>query len=94
MSKQPPQVQFNFEPDTIEQAPTDDIIDEIIEDVIDEKEVGVNLPDIEKQEIVQEDVFEYPDNIGVLPEKVKKILKVILWKKAKYLKNQNPENKH
>ncbi len=74
MSKQPPQVQFNFEPDTIEK-PADDIIDEIIEDVIDEKDFGVNLPDIEKKEIVQEDVFEYPDNIGVLPEKVKEDIK-------------------
>lgn len=74
MSKQPPQVQFNFEVDTIENA-TDDIIDEIMEDVIDQPETSVNLPDIEKKEIVQEDVFEYPDNIGVLPEKVKEDIK-------------------
>ncbi len=89
MSKQPPQVQFNFEPDTIEK-PADDIIDEIIEDVIDEKEVGVNLPDIAKQEIVQEDVFEYPDNLAVLPDKVKKDIESDFMEKGEVFKEPKP----
>lgn len=91
MSKQPPQVQFNFEPDTIEPSKADDLIDEIIEDVIDEQEPSVKLPDVEKQVIKTEDVFEYPDNLAVLPDKVRKDIEAEFMEQGEVFKETKPK---
>jgi len=74
MSKNPPQIQFNFSEETPEEL-TLELKDNIDEEIQEEEEI--NLPDISKREIVQEDVFELPkkkefvDNLAVLPDELK-----------------------
>ena len=73
MSKNPPQIQFNFSEETPEELTLE--LKDNIEEEIEEEEI--NLPDISKREIVQEDVFELPkkkefvDNLAVLPDELK-----------------------
>jgi len=87
MSKQPPQVQFNFEPDAIEDEKISEI-DYTIEDEIEEAVPKMKLPDISKQKIIEEDVFEYPDNIGVLPDSIRANLETEFMEEGKVFKDK------
>ena len=85
---QPPRVLFNFtEDDIASSAPDkiDNVIDELCEsdgedllldDVKDVKEDRLNLPSIEREKIVQEDIFDVKQNVTekVKPEKKKRQL--------------------
>jgi len=92
MSKQPPQVQFNFEPDAIEDQKISEI-DYTIEDEIEEAEPKMKLPDISKQKIIEEDVFEYPDNIGVLPDSIRANLETEFMEEGKVFKEIKPRSR-
>lgn len=68
--KQPPRVQFDFEPDSIpENIPPslDDVpsLNMSIEDDYDTHEL--ELPSIEKKEIIEDEIFQMPDNLAVRP---------------------------
>lgn len=79
--KVPPRVQFQYEPD-LKPEPVDDEPEEEFESY--EEEVGeppavtanARMPEVVgKEEIVGETIFEYPDNIAVMPDEVKENLK-------------------
>ena len=99
MSKNPPQIQFNFSEETPEELTLE--LKDNIEEEIEEEEI--NLPDISKREIVQEDVFELPkkkefvDNLAVLPDELKEevaeIKQVKLTKKGKPRKQMSDAHK-
>jgi len=71
--KQPPRVQFDFEPDSIPEdvPPSLEISEGIpslnmsIEDDYESNEL--DLPSIEKQEIIEDEIFQMPDNLAVKP---------------------------
>ena len=77
-NKQPPRVQFDFEPDPVpESVPPPSQSFELPEgeppsigvEISDETETTeLDLPSIEKEEIVENDIFQYPDNIAVRPD--------------------------
>ena len=101
MSKNPPQIQFNFSEETPEEL-TLELKDNIEEQIEEEEEI--NLPDISKTEIVQEDVFEIPnkkeefvDNLAVLPDELKEqvaeIKQVKLTKKGRPRKQMSDAHK-
>lgn len=70
MPSQPPKVQFNFEPDESLEPQEEVLPDQIEEQILDDEPSKLNVPDISKQEIRSEDVFDMP-NLAVLPEDVK-----------------------
>lgn len=71
--KQPPRVQFDFEPDSIpeDEPPYLEVSEGIpslnmsIEDDYESNEL--DLPSIEKQEIIEDEIFQMPDNLAVKP---------------------------
>ena len=73
-NKQPPRVQFDFEPDPIpESVPPPSQSFELPEG--EPPSVGMEisdgeleLPSIEKQEIIENDIFQMPDNLAVRPD--------------------------
>jgi hypothetical protein len=77
-NKQPPRVQFDFEPDPIPESvppPSQSFelpegeppsIDVEISDEVSTSEL--ELPSIEKQEIIEDDIFQMPDNLAVRPD--------------------------
>ena len=75
-NKQPPRVQFDFEPDSIpENVPPPSESFELPEGEPPHSAVGMEisdgeleLPSIEKQEIVENDIFQMPDNLAVRPD--------------------------
>lgn len=70
MPSQPPKVQFNFEPDESLEPQQEILPDEIEEQILEDEPSKLNVPDISKQEIRSEDVFDMP-NLAVLPGDVK-----------------------
>lgn len=70
MPSNPKLIQFNFESD--EPLPTQEEVlpDEIEEQILEDEPNRLKVPDISKQEIVTEDVFDMP-NLAVMPEDVK-----------------------
>ena len=90
---QPPRVLFNFEPEqlppqeenvnmSIEDEPVDDGA-EPMEDIVD------RLPNVEKKPIVSEDIFDFDDNIAVMPESVKKDVQQDLMEQGTNLDEQH-----
>jgi hypothetical protein len=81
--KVPPRVLFQYEPDPVPAPePEPDMDDEVSDFESYEEEVGEpesateRMPKfVDKEEIVGETIFEYPDNIGVMPDEVKENLK-------------------
>jgi hypothetical protein len=79
--KVPPRVLFQYEPDPVpapEPEPDDEVSDfESYEEEVGEPESATErMPKfVDKEEIVGETIFEYPDNIGVMPDEVKENLK-------------------
>lgn len=77
-NKQPPRVQFDFEPDPIpESVPPPSQSFELPEgeppsidvEISEETETTeLDLPSIEKEEIVENEIFQYPDNLAVRPD--------------------------
>ncbi len=80
-SKQPPRVQFDFEPDQIpENEPPPSLSFELPPQSVDEPpsidveisdEVStseLDLPNIEKQQIIENEIFQMPDNLAVRPD--------------------------
>ncbi len=82
-NKQPPRVQFDFEPDQLPESvppPSDSfelppqsvdepphcVVDVEISDEVESTEL--DLPSIEKQEIIENEIFQMPDNIAVRPD--------------------------
>ena len=78
--KQPPRVQLNFEPD-YEPPPQDDRMTDIdidIKDVDATEETIDMMPKVEeKEQINEKDIFDnMPDNLAVLPDKVREELEI------------------
>jgi len=73
-NKQPPRVQFDFEPDPIpESVPPLSQSFELPEGEPPSIDVEISdgeleLPSIEKQEIIENDIFQMPDNLAVRPD--------------------------
>ena len=73
-NKQPPRVQFDFEPDPIpESVPPLSQSFELPEGEPPSIDMEISdgeleLPSIEKQEIIENDIFQMPDNLAVRPE--------------------------
>lgn len=77
-NKQPPRVQFDFEPDQLPESvpppsqsfelPEDEppSIDVEISDEVSTSEL--DLPNIEKQQIIENEIFQMPDNLAVRPD--------------------------
>lgn len=76
--KVPPRVQFQYEPD-LKPVAVDDEVEEFEsyeEEVGEPPAVIERMPEVVgKEEIVGESIFEYPDNIAVMPDEVKENLK-------------------
>jgi len=90
---QPPRVLFNFEPEqlppqeenidmSIEDEPVDDGADPL-GDVID------RLPNVEKTPIVSEDIFDFDDNIAVMPHSIKKDIESDFMEEGRNLEQQH-----
>ena len=76
--KVPPRVQFQYEPDLKPEPVVDESLDfESYEDEVGEPpEITERMPEVVgKEEINGENIFEYPDNIAVMPDEVKENLK-------------------
>ena len=73
---QPPRVLFNFEPEQL--PPQEENVNISIEDEDESTDCDVaesiceRLPDVARPEIVQDDIFDFDDNIAVMPDSVKK----------------------
>jgi len=79
--KVPPRVLFQYEPDPVPAPEPEPDMDDDFESYEEEAEAETSQPVTErmpkfvgKEEIKGESIFEYPDNIGVMPEKVKENL--------------------
>ena len=88
MPTNPTLIQFNFEED--EPVPTQEeiLLDDIEEQILEDEPNRLKVPDISKQEIVTEDVFDMP-NLAVLPDDVKQDIDLEMAEQGTTMEKEN-----